>query len=203
MLWAMQCIDDGLESGKFSSPTEITTPTIRHGPRSISDAIMTQLSLKKYILGEWLDGLDAPTHVKQKARFVFESHHTWRNNWHPIVEDMSDPLDSSWVVTWAKPHKDLMNFIELMVYLPSAREECVYRQAVRNQTTPKELMTQSPFAGMVAELTTAMRMLVTPGPIDMATTKDVSTCCLAWSDLDDSIIEDRVIDIVLMSVFKF
>ena len=52
----------------------------------------------------------------------------------------ADQCDTTWVLSWPRPFRDLIDFFESMVYLPTPGEEHLYRQAVRNNSTVEEIL---------------------------------------------------------------
>eukprot|EP00973_Karenia_brevis_P000683 97042-Karenia_brevis.AAC.1 len=78
----MQYIKDALASKRLSHD-DFSVSVLKSGPRSLTDCAMIQLSMKKHLLGQWLDAKPYPHYVKDRARKIFESWTTWRALWHP------------------------------------------------------------------------------------------------------------------------
>ena len=68
MLWLIASIDDKIQGGMMSDQEVPIQALKSQSPRSISDPIMMRFALKKYLLGEWLDGKRFPAYMKLKAR---------------------------------------------------------------------------------------------------------------------------------------
>lgn len=125
---------------------------------------LTCHSLKQHLLGPWLDSKNFPTYVKVKVRDIFESHTSWRNKWHPIDDTVVQP-DTTWLFTWPKVCRDLMDFLEGAIYLPTSGEEYQYRQAVKNSTTCDELLAMKPWCDTIKTMQDGLRALANPDAV--------------------------------------
>ena len=161
--WVMLCIQDYLASGRFED-AEITLAMLKTGHKSMTDVMLTQFGFKTFLLGKWLDSLELPAYMTAKAREIFDSHKSFRQHWHPI--DCDDLCDLAWLFTWPKFGKKLLDFLEGAIYLPTLQEEAIYRSAVRNSTTPQELVAMNPWKDAIADIRTAMRTTAEPDQVD-------------------------------------
>ena len=57
-------VDDWIRCGKFSAD-DITLNALKTGPWSVSDIALTQLALRGYLLGPWIDPRTSPAHEEQ------------------------------------------------------------------------------------------------------------------------------------------
>ena len=121
---------------------------------------MTTFALKKYLLGTWLDGRDFPAYIKQRARETFASHSKFREMWNPHDGDVAPDL--SWLFSWPPAGKKLFEFLECAIYLPTPQEEYSYRQAIKNNLSPEELLASKPWCDMITEITDAFRVTAMP-----------------------------------------
>ena len=148
--WFMQYMKDALQSGRMTDE-DFTLPALKGGtPKSISDTAQTQLAMKKFLLSEWLDTKPYPHYVKDRARMIFDSWDSWREHWHPF--DDSPAVDTTWLLDWPKAYRDLLQFLEVCIFMPGGREEHAYRMGHRRSDTPKDLLSNYPFASMVKDL---------------------------------------------------
>ena len=150
IFWVMCCVKDNLRSGKYND-ADITINMLKTGSKSLSDAWIMQLQMKDHLLGKWLDDKDFPGYMKSKAREVFASHESWRLMWHPMG-DADVALDSTWLFSWPRFGKELLDFLESAIYLPTPLEEHSYRLAIKNQSTVEELLLQRPWVDVIANL---------------------------------------------------
>ena len=162
IVWVMAALDDGVHSGRYENE-DITMSALKTGKQSITDVVLTGLALKNYLLGSWLDGRDFPAYIKSKAREIFNSHASWRALYQP--SDQSLVLDTTWLFRWPKVGRDLLEFIEGTVFLPTASEEHLYRQAVKNSTTPAELMATKPWIDTIQLMADQLTATAAPGTI--------------------------------------
>ena len=134
--WFVFSIEDQILSGKLKDK-EITQTAIRsQSAKSLSDPILLQLKLKKFLLGEWLDGKDCPPYVKAKAREVFASHSSYRALWAPSASD-TVTVDTSWLSTWPKAGRDLFSFLGRH-HLPEHRDGGQYApQCAQEREDPR------------------------------------------------------------------
>ena len=117
ILWLMRSIEDNLASGKYGN-ADISIPMLKSGNRSVSDVFLQSLNLKTHLLGDWLDQMGFPDYIKSKCRAIFQNHTTYRIQWRPIDDDLV--IDTTWVFSWPKAGKDLIDFLELCIYKPGA-----------------------------------------------------------------------------------
>lgn len=161
ILWCVNCLDDGHKSGKYQHD-EVSVPMLKTGSRSVTDVMLTSKALKEHLLGPWLDTMGFPTHIKDKCREIFASHSSWRTLWQPLVSHSDDPsvqlvVDTTWIFQWPRVGKDLLAFLEATIYMPSAHEEWQYRNAVKNNTPPAEILTQKPWCDTIVALKDKLR----------------------------------------------
>ena len=160
--WVCHCIADGLQSGKYAED-EISVQTLKTGPRSVTDVFLTAKQLKEYLLGTWLDGMGFPSNIADKCREIFKSHASWRQLWAPHKTrdtefgDVELVVDTTFIFQWPQVGKDLLNFIEACVYLPSASDEWQYRRAIKDCTPASELMTRHPWCDAIANMKEKLR----------------------------------------------
>jgi hypothetical protein len=164
MTWAAHSIMDKLKSGELKME-ELSVAALRSGPKSISDVIAVQCENKIYLLGKWLTTQPYPDHVKCKAREVFASHASYRASWSPHFSDDQTQVDTTWLLHNPKAVKDLFNFLESAIYFPTHAIEHAYRNAVKNNCSAPELLTQSPFKERLAEIDTAFKLTAVPETI--------------------------------------
>ena len=166
MYWFMRSMQDAVESGKVTAG-DISNAAIKTGTRSMSDVCLTGLAMKRYLLGEWLDQKAYPPYVKAKCREIFDTHDSWRLLWHPLdYQAAVSALDVTWSLSWPKAFKDLLDFLESAIYIQNGREEYSYRQAVKNNCTPAEILTQSPWASVMQELNDGLTATVVSAVVD-------------------------------------
>ena len=153
ILWLMQSIEDQINSGKLLN-TELTHAMIKSGAKSLSDPALTRLALKRYLLGEWLDGLDVPVYMKVKCRELFDSYQSFRA-YSPLEGDSI--CDTTWLFRWPKFGKDLLNFLENIIFNPTQHEEHVMRLIVKNSNTPQEALLNQPWLDTITDLQASIR----------------------------------------------
>ena len=155
------CIDDCIQSKKITN-AEVTMVSIKTGTKSLSDPYMMQLALKQYLLGPWLDSIDFPGYIKAKAREVFKDHAAYRTLYQPICGD----IDTTYMLHWPEVGRSLFKFLEGALYTPTPSEEYHYRNAIRNNNTPEELMSWKPFIDTIATIRTTLLTTVETAPRD-------------------------------------
>ena len=133
--WFIKWVADSVYSERIKQE-HIKVATVKTGGSSISDVALTQLLVKKYVLGSWLDGMDYPPYVKKQAREIFDSFESYRARYSPI--DVEEIIDKNWLFEWPPQYVKLLEFIEATVYLPTETEQSQYRQAVKNNNTAEE-----------------------------------------------------------------
>ena len=174
ILWVLQCVEDNLASGRLQH-ADISISTLKTGTRSHTDVWLQCYANKLYLLGSWLDGKDFPAYAKAKARELFNDHASYRKLYAPIVatnieikesgqrEITQSTIDTTWLFSWPKVCKDLLEFLEGAIYAPTSHEEFCMRTAVKNASTASELMTFKPWSDTVAALNDQLRATAAPG----------------------------------------
>ena len=135
-------IEDGIESGRLSNDS-IQSQKLKSGHVSITDPALCRMQLRSYLLGAWLDGLDVPASIKSKCREVFASHATYRTSFNPLVSDVV--LDTTWLFSLPKYGRDLLEFLEHILYVPNGSNDFTLRMAVKNNNTNEEVLTNRPW----------------------------------------------------------
>ena len=110
MLW----MNDQVECGALDN-SAITVNTIKTGNRSVSDAALTCLDLKIYLLGKWLDEKDFPAFVKEKVRAIFDSHLSYRTMYNPYDGKV---VDTTFIFSWPRCGTELIKLRENAIYIP-------------------------------------------------------------------------------------
>jgi hypothetical protein len=154
ILWFMRDVSDQMHAGVISHG-DITVNSIKTGGKSLSDPSMCRLLLKDYLLGEFLDTLEVPSYMKVKVRSIFKSHADWRAQYNPIIDDGN--VDTTWMFTWPSFGRDLLEFMERLIYQPQSHEILTMRQAIKNNNTPAELLQNSPWLESLVELKAKIR----------------------------------------------
>ena len=157
--WFIRSLKDMILAGKITND-EITNESIKSGKRSLSDPILVAFDMKRYLLGEWLDGRSYPIYVKVKYREIVASHDSWRSLWHPLPDDSSSTLDVTWKLTWPKAYKDLLDFIESAVYELGHREESSYKSATTHSLSTKEILEVAPWNKVIEDLDASMTLVI-------------------------------------------
>ena len=92
--------------------------------------------------------------------------------WHPI--DDSTVPDTTWLFTWPKVCRDLLDFLEGLVYLPTSGEEYTFRQAIRNSTTPEEILMMKPWNDSIKMLNDGLRAMANPDTVVQDTNPNIT-----------------------------
>jgi hypothetical protein len=156
--WVVFCLNDALLSGRYTD-SEITITYLKSGPKSLTDVYLTQLALKDHLLGPWMDARNFPQYMKDKAREIFHSHHSWRRLWHPLH---NSEIDTTWLFSWPRFGREFLDMLESCIFLPTGQEEYLYRQAVKNSTTMDELLNLKPWVDIIKHLHDSMRATAEP-----------------------------------------
>lgn len=124
---------------------DITVNSIKANTKSsLSDVALQQFKLLPYLLGPWLDAKPIAQHIKGDIRRLFASRESYRNLYNPIVGQ----ADVTFMLSWPKGGKMLVDFIESVAFNPSSTEEHQLRQAMRNGRNAEETLSYSPWCDM-------------------------------------------------------
>ena len=158
MLWLIASVDDKIQGGMMTDQ-EVSIQALKsQSLRSISDPAMMRFALKRYLLGEWLDGKRFPAYMKLKAREIFENHTCYR----ALLAELPGGArpDTTWLRSWPPVGRLLINFFEATLFASSPQEESTLRMAVKNQKSEQDVLTFSPWAEQLLEIE---KMLLTTG----------------------------------------
>lgn len=157
--WTVHSLMDGFRAAIFI-PSEISVALLRSGPKSVTDVLCTAYEMKKFLLGKWMTEAEfIPTYVKEKARELFMSHASYRKLWHPHGDAQ---LNTNWLFSFPKPARELLDVLELAIYLPAYEEDKAYRNAVKNNMTPSEIIKEAPFKDQFQSVIDGFRLVGCP-----------------------------------------
>ena len=160
IVWVVESIDDAIESCRLR-PEDFTHASLKTGARSFTDVFLMCLQCKEYLLGEWLDSKNFPSYIKVKAREIFAGFASWRTIWHPL-SNSDVKVDTTWIFKWPKVGQLLLDFLESTIFTPTVFEQHLCRQAVKNCSSPAELMQQKPWVDTITTITDQLRTLACP-----------------------------------------
>ena len=150
IVWTMAALEDMLESQKVNAK-DVTISSLKSGSRSLTDVALTQLALKDHLLGPWLDARNFPPFVKEKVRAIFIDHKAYRESYNPLNNAC---VDTTFLFGWPKVGRDLIQFLDSLIYSSTPQEESMFRLAVKNSNTPAEILSWKPFCETIAGLQT-------------------------------------------------
>ena len=145
IVWLLQSVGDSIACEKLSNE-DITCRSLKSGGRSTSDPIMMQLQIRDFCLGSWLDNMGFDADVKERVRTIFKAHDTFRSMYCPVD---GQALDNGWVFRLSKAAQTLLSFLEGAIYCPTAAEECLLRQAIKNGNTVQDVLSWKPWCEKV------------------------------------------------------
>ena len=120
ILWLMQDLSDQIAS-KVVSNADISIAALKSGGKSLSDPSLCRLKLKEYLLGEFLDNLDVPGYMSRKCRELFNTHDAYRTHYNPLSGKV---VDTAWILQWPQFGRDLLDFLESIIYREQAQYFC-------------------------------------------------------------------------------
>ena len=159
ILWLMAAINDWILTGKLQI-SDISVARLKSGTGSLSDIAMMQLDLRDYLLGQWMDNMNFPPYMKEKCRELFDSRKSYREHYMPL----EGIVDTTWLFKWPEWGKQVLNFLESVLYNPTGHEEFMMRQAVKNSNSPAEIMSWKPWCKMLPDLRDAQARSTEPAP---------------------------------------
>ena len=113
ILWLMRAVTDWVQTDKMTAEN-VSVSKLKSGSGSISDVALMQLEMRDYLLGAWLDGLNVPAYMKAKCREIFDNRATYRCDYMPV----DGTAETSWLFKWPQFGRQLVNFLESIVYSP-------------------------------------------------------------------------------------
>ena len=119
--------------------------------------------MKRYLLGDRLDSLNAPPYMKAKSREVFASHASYRSLLAPFAAGAR--CETAWLASWPPMGRQFLNFLESMIYATTAGEDAVLRAAVKNQRSEAEVSTFNLWAQSLEELQKAVATTAQPAQV--------------------------------------
>ena len=146
--WTISFINDRIASDRLDNKS-VTIGSIKTGSKSVADVALACRSMKTYLLGPWLEGRHFPGYVKSKAREIFANHVSYRTLWAPIDGKYTD---TTWLFSWPEVGSSLLKLLDSAIYNSNGHEEALYRTAIKNNNTPEEIFTWSPWKEAVTQL---------------------------------------------------